>query len=99
MNHYENNQNNNINLIFPNNSNFPKFKDDIILMLSEIEERLKNRYNALENLINSRISAYDTRLIGIENKLNLHSTKITKLIIELENCSDLLPIEKKIVKL
>ena len=95
MNHYENNQNNNINLIFPNNSNFPKFKDDIILMLSEIEERLKNRYNALENLINSRISAYDTRLIGIENKLNLHSTKITKLIIELENCSDLLPIEKK----
>ena len=42
MNHYENNQNNNINLIFPNNSNFPKFKDEIILMLSEIEERLKN---------------------------------------------------------
>ena len=95
MNTYENNQNNNINLIFPNNSNFPKFKDDIILMLSEIEEKLKNRYNSLENLINSTINAYDTRLITIENKLNLHSTKITKLIIELEKCSDLLPTEKK----
>ncbi len=95
MNTYENKQNNNINLIFPNNSNLPKFKDDIILMLSDIEDKLKNRYNALENLINSRINAYDTRLITIENKLNLHTTKITKLIIELEKCSDILPTEKK----
>ncbi len=95
MNTYENNQNNNINLIFPNNSNFPKFKDDIILMLSEIEEKLKNRYNTLEHLINSRINAYDSRLITIENKLNLQTTKITKLIIELEKCSDILPTEKK----
>ena len=71
----------NINIRLPNNSNFPKFKDDIILMLSEIEEKLKNKYNLLETLINSKINAYDTKFITIENKLNLHTTNITKLIL------------------
>ncbi len=85
----------NINIRLPNNSNFPKFKDDIILMLSEIEEKLKNKYNLLETLINSKINAYDTKFITIENKLNLHTTNITKLIIELEKCSDIIPTEKK----
>ena len=85
----------NINIILPNNSNFPKFKDDIILMLSEIEEKLINKYNLLEKLINSRINAYDTKFIAIENKLNLHTTNITKLIIELEKYSDIISTEKK----
>ena len=85
----------NINIRLPNNSNFPKFKDDIILMLSEIEEKLKNKYNLLEKLINSRINTYDTKFLTIENKLNLHTTNITKLIIELEKCADIIPIEKK----
>ena len=85
----------NINIILPNNSNFHKLKDDIILMLSEIEEKLINKYNLLEKLINSRINAYDTKFIAIENKLNLHTTNITKLIIELEKYSDIISTEKK----
>ena len=64
-------------------------------MLTEIEENLKNKYNSLQNLLTSTINSYETRLINIENKLNLHTTNISKLIIEIDKCVNLLPTEKK----
>ena len=93
---YNHNDNINNNIIeLPNNSNLPKFKDDVIIMLTEIEENLNNKYKSLQNLLTSTINSYETRLINIENKLNLHTTNISKLIIEIDKCVNLLPTEKK----
>ena len=93
---YNHNDNINNNIIeLPNNSNLPKFKDDVIIMLTEIEENLNNKYKSLQNLLTSTINSYETRLINIENKLNLHTTNISKLIIEIDKCANLLKNKKK----